>query len=182
MAGLAHAGVGLAAKRVTPKVPLIALLVAAYAIDFIWGIFFLTGLEGSSQSGQESPSYWSHSLFMALVWSVLIGVAVMLVSRNRSTALMIGILVFSHWAVDFISHPMTAVFPDDTGLPLLFSETPLVGLGVWRTQLGVNIGEYGTFIVGLIIYLLTLRNLRKDKHTAAQQSDKSITQRINCEG
>ena len=177
MAGLAHAGIGLAAKRITPKVPLIVLLFAAYAIDFIWGIFFVAGLEGLSSPGQESPSYWSHGLFMAVVWSILIGVVVLLISRNRFAALMIGLLVFSHWVVDFISHPMTAVFPDDTGLPLFFTDSPLVGLGIWRTQLGVNIGEYGTLIIGLIIYLLTLRKLKKEKHAAAQRSASLVIQK-----
>ncbi len=173
MAGLAHVGVGLAAKRITPKVPLVVLLIAAYGIDLIWGIFFITGLEGSSQPGQENPSYWSHSLFMALVWSALIGVLVLLISRNRSVALMIGLLIFSHWIIDFISHPMTAVFPDDTGLPLFFADSPLVGLGIWRTQLGVTIGEYGITVLGLIIYLFTLRNLRKDQPATTPQTGKA---------
>jgi hypothetical protein len=60
------------------------------------------------------------------------------------------------------------MFPGDTGLPLLFEGSPTVGLGVWRTQLGVNIGEYGTLILGLIIYILTLRKLRNEKKSLAQ--------------
>lgn len=63
------------------------------------------------------------------------------------------------WLVDFISHPMTAVFPDDVRLPIFFGNSPLVGLGLWRTQLGVAVGEYGVVFLGLVIYLLTLRRL-----------------------
>ncbi len=86
-----------------------------------------------------------------------------LISRNRRTSLIIGLLVLSHWVVDFISHPMTAMFPDDTGLSLLFDGSPIAGLGVWTTQLGVNISEYGTLFLGLVIYIFSLRKLREVK-------------------
>jgi hypothetical protein len=157
MAGLAHAGVGLAAKQVAPKTPLVVLVSAAYAIDIIWGIFFFAGIEYLS---------WSHGLLMALLWSLLAGLLAGFISHSRRSGLIIGLLVFSHWVVDFISHPMTAVFPDDTGLPLLFENSPTVGLGVWRTQLGVNIGEYGTFILGFVLYVLALRKIRREKRAA----------------
>ncbi len=169
MAGLAHAGVGLASKRIAPKVPLWILLVAAYAIDFIWGIFYLVGVERMSGADSTTTTPWSHGLFMAVVWSSLAGLITALISRDRRTSLVIGLLVFSHWVVDFISHPMTAVFPQDTGLPLLFADSPLVGLGVWRTQLGVNIGEYGALFIGLTIYILTLRKNWKEKGVLAGQ-------------
>lgn len=157
MAGLAHAGVGLVAKRVAPKTPLVVLLAAAYVIDIIWGIFFFAGIEYLS---------WSHGLMMALLWSLLAGLLAGFVSHSRRSGLIIGLLVFSHWVVDFISHPMTAVFPEATGLPLLFENSSTVGLGVWRTQLGVNLGEYGTFILGFVLYVLVLRKIRREESAA----------------
>lgn len=163
MAALAHAGLGLASKRIAPKIPVWILVTAAYVIDIIWGAFFFAGIERMSGVDSSATNPWSHGLFMAVIWSLLAGFATMLVSKDRRTSLIIGCLVFSHWVIDFISHPMTAVFPGDTGLPLLFEGSPLVGLGVWGTQAGVNIGEYGTLIVGLIIYILTLRKLRKER-------------------
>lgn len=51
MAGLTHLGVGLAAKPAAPKVPLAILIVSAYAIDIIWGVFFLTGVERLPEPG-----------------------------------------------------------------------------------------------------------------------------------
>ena len=164
MAGIAHLGVGLAAKPLAPKVPLAVLIVGAYAIDIIWGIFFFAGLEGLPEPGLEATNYWSHGLFMALIWSLLAVFLTRLVSGSLRTGLIIGLLVFSHWLLDFISHPMTAVFPDDTGLPLFFAGSPLVGLGLWRTQLGLALGEYGTLILGLLIYILTLAQLRRQKN------------------
>jgi hypothetical protein len=160
MAGLAHMGVGLAAKPVAPKVPVVVLVVSAYVIDLIWGVFFFAGI--------ETANPWSHGLFMAVIWSLLAALLTALISRNSRISVVIGLLVFSHWVVDFISHPMTAVFPDATGLPLLFEGSPTVGLGMWSTQLGVNIGEYGTLTLGLVIYILTLRKLRQEKKSPAQ--------------
>ena len=103
---------------------------------------------------------------MAVIWSLLAGFITWLISKDRRISLIIGGLVFSHWVIDFISHPMTAAFPGDTGLSLLFDGSPTVGLGLWSTQLGINIGEYGTLVLGLIIYILTLRKLRKENRSA----------------
>lgn len=65
------------------------------------------------------------------------------ISREFRTSVFIGLLVFSHWVVDFIVKPMLAAFPTDSGLPLLFDGSPTVGLGLYKTQIGVTIGEYG---------------------------------------
>jgi len=169
MAALAHMGVGLATKRVAPKIPTWILLASAYVIDFIWGAFYLAGIEHYPQLEPVTTNPWSHGLFMSVIWSVLAALIAARISRDFRTSLIIGLLVFSHWVVDFISHPMTAVFPGDTGLSLFFDGSPTVGLGLWSTQLGVNIGEYGTLAVGFVIYLLTLRKLKREKRTRAQK-------------
>jgi hypothetical protein len=52
---------------------------------------------------------------------------------------------------------MTAVFADDTGLPLLFDDRQSVGLGLYRSKVGVNGGEYGSLVLGLVVYWLTRR-------------------------
>jgi len=163
MAGLAHLGVGLAAKSIAPNVNAGVLVTAAYALDIAWGGFFLAGIEQYTGTGVTSTSPYSHGLFMAVVWSVLAAAAARLISRNGRTSLIIGLLVFSHWAVDFIAKPMLHAFPTDTGLPLLFRGSPTVGLGVWSTALGEYIGEYATTLVGFAIYLRTVMKLRKEK-------------------
>jgi len=80
-----------------------------------------------------------------------------------------SLLIISHWIIDFISHPMLFAFPNDTGLSLLFEGSPTVGLGLWRTELGMNVGEYGMLVVGVIIYALTLWKIRQEKKTAEVQ-------------
>jgi len=167
MAALAHLGVGLAAKPLAPNIPVPILIVGAYAIDLVWGVFFFSGIEHLPESGLDTTNPWSHGLFMSVIWSLLAALLAGLISRNPRSSILIGLLVFSHWVVDFISHPMTAVYPGDTGLPLLFEGSQTVGLGMWSTQLGVNIGEYGTLLVGLAIYLLTLVRFRKQRSKLA---------------
>ncbi|MBN1285422.1 MAG: hypothetical protein JXB47_08490 [Anaerolineae bacterium] len=163
MAGLTHLGVGLAAKRVAPKTPLWALVVSAYALDFLFGVFWLLGIERVPGEDVEASSPYSHGLFMAAIWSALAGLTARRISRDTRTGWVVGLLTFSHWVVDFISHPMTAVFPRDTGLPVFFDDSPKIGLGVWRTKTGMNIGEYGSLIAGAVIYLFTLRKLKKEE-------------------
>jgi hypothetical protein len=50
MAGLAHLGVGLAAKGAAPRTPLWALVAASYWIDIVFGVFYLLGLERPPRS------------------------------------------------------------------------------------------------------------------------------------
>lgn len=166
MAAIAHLGVGLAAKRVAPRVPTWALVVAAWTIDLVFGVFVVLGMEKLPGPGVAGAPY-SHGLLMAAVWSALGGVAWGLATKDRRGGLLIGGVIFSHWVVDFISKPMLAAFPTDTGVSLLFDTTHTYGLGLYRTTLGQNIGEYGTLVVGAVIFLLTVRRLRADRKAAA---------------
>lgn len=170
MAALTHMAVALAAKPAAPKIPLAVLIVSAYMIDLVWGVFYFLGIENMPETGGAAVSYWSHSLFMAVIWSLLAGALGWLICRNSRTSLFIGLLVFSHWIIDFISHPMTAVFPDATGLPLFFEGSPLVGLGLWRTPEIVSFGEYGLLVLGTIIYLATLLYRRKQNTRLSTQT------------
>jgi len=160
MAGLTHAGVGLAAKGIAPRAPLWALLSGAYALDLIWGLFYLAKVERFPSAKAASVAPWSHGLLLSTVWSTAAGAAAGLVSREPRTGLFAGLLVFSHWVVDFIAKPMTFAFPSDTGLPLLFGGSRMVGLGAWRSRAAVYVGEYGSLLVGLAIYALAMRKSR----------------------
>jgi hypothetical protein len=163
MAALAHLGVGLAAKRVNNKVPLYILIIVAWAADIIWGLFFFLGVEAYPSPGSTATSPWSHGLLMNLLWSTTAFVIAKFISRSTRISIFIGLLFFSHWIIDFLSHPMRAVMPDDPMLPLLFNGSPSVGLGLYSTQTGVNVGEYGTLIIGIIFYILALKNLKQEK-------------------
>ncbi len=92
---------------------------------------------------------WSHGLFMSVVWALLAATVAYLVYKNRRIAGVIGLVVISHWILDFIVHP-----PE---LPLLFSGSPMVGLGLWTTHWGLQVSaviEVGMLAFGLATYLL----------------------------
>ncbi|HZW04911.1 MAG TPA: hypothetical protein VFF68_13340, partial [Anaerolineaceae bacterium] len=115
-------------------------------IDILWGIFFLLGLD----SMEYAP--WSHSLVMAAAWSAALGALAALVYRHRRTGLIIGLVVFSHWVLDFITHPM-GIGNTVRDLPLAFAGSPRLGLGLYTTQLGMWATEIVLPLLGLAIYL-----------------------------
>jgi hypothetical protein len=152
-----HIAVGLAAKTVSPKVPLGVLLLSVTGLDVLSGIFFLAGIEYVDVSG-ASYYPWSHGLFMSLVWSLLGGALAYMFFRDRRTGLIVGLLVFSHWVLDFISHPMGFGQKLPPDLPLLFEGSPKVGLGLYNHSLaGALIIEFSLFAAGIAIYLINTR-------------------------
>jgi hypothetical protein len=91
---------------------------------------------------------WSHGLLMSILWSIVAACITFLVIRNRRSSLVLGLVVFSHWILDFIVHP-----PD---LPLLFQGSPTVGLGLWTTGTGLIISillEIVLLSTGAAIYI-----------------------------
>ena len=160
-----HLAIGFAAKPAAPKVPLWVLLLATEVLDLLsWG-FVAIGLEDVSVSltdfiqGNIVLSVpWSHGLYMSVIWSLLASAITLLIYRERRTASIIGLVVFSHWVLDFIVHP--------PHLPLLFSGSPMVGLGLWTSSTGLIISfilEFGLLAGGIAIYLSTR------KQTAVQE-------------
>jgi hypothetical protein len=155
-----HIAVGFAAKPLAPKVRLGYLIFAATAIDFLCGLFLLTGIEGVDAAG-ASYIPWSHGLFMAGVWSVLGFTLAFALSRQWRTGLIIGALVFSHWVLDFISHPMGMGQELPPDLPLLFGGSRKVGLGLYNSLPAALVTEFGIFSAGILLYLLYTRTRDK---------------------
>ena len=159
MPALAHIGIGLAAKRFFPKIPLWALLISVMAIDILSFIFIF--------------DIWiSHGLFMAVVWSISAELITVLISallnskkerniQKFKVSIIIGFLVFSHWILDFIGWPMSVINPDLTGVPLLFNNSVTIGLGVYSTWIGALTMDIGVFVVGLAIYLHYIKKIKK---------------------
>src|SRR6267143_4186500 len=147
MAALAHIAVGLAASRAVPKPPsmsqfkhMVVFVLLADALDLIWRVLCLAGIEHD-----PSPGPWSHGLFMSVVWSAIAVLVAWRVSDSVRTGVLVGLVVYSRWVLDYITHPMTALIPSDPVLLLLFDGSPEVGLGLYRTRLGVYLCESGSF-------------------------------------
>jgi membrane-bound metal-dependent hydrolase YbcI (DUF457 family) len=150
---IGHFGVGLGAKKAAPGVSLGMLFLAAQFLDLLWPTFLLLGWErvgiepGNTAMTPLNFSYYpiSHSLFMAIVWGILIGLGYYLIRRNSKNAIIIALLVLSHWILDLLVHR-----PD---LPLFFGSSMKVGLGIWNNVALAVILEGLIFVTGLILYL-----------------------------
>ncbi|HSF79918.1 MAG TPA: hypothetical protein VLA49_01710 [Anaerolineales bacterium] len=66
---LSHVGLGLAAKRVIPKIPVLVLVGAALALDALAGLFWLAGVIHIISADHIS---WSHGLFFSVIWSLFL--------------------------------------------------------------------------------------------------------------
>ena len=153
---LGHYGLALAMKRAAPRVPLGTLTGAAQLADLIWPVLLLVGLEHVSIVPNANPllrlsfdSYpWTHSLLTAGVLGALVGMAYTAIRADRRGGVIVGLLVVSHWVLDWIVH-----VPD---LPL-YPRGPRVGLGLWRSMSGTMVVEAVMFVVGVAVYARATR-------------------------
>ena len=126
-----HYAAALAAKAAEPRAPLWTYVGAAQLIDIAWAGFVMGGIErmridetlpGSPLVLEHMP--WTHSLPAAVLWSLAAAVAVgVLLKLPRAAAIMVGLVVFSHWLGDLLVHR-----PD---LELWFGGDK-VGLALWN--------------------------------------------------
>ena len=151
-----HIGAGLAAKPLAPRAPLGGLLFATTAIDTLSGLLMIAGIESVDASGASSI-YWSHGLFMSAVWSTAGFALAYLLTRDRRTSIVIGLLIFSHWILDFISHPMGMGRKLPPDIPLLFEGSPKVGLGLYNSVPAALITDLGLLVAGSVVYLVSTR-------------------------
>lgn len=149
---IGHFAVGFAAKRVAPRASLGTLFLAAQFIDLLWPTLLLLGIERvriapgiTAFTPLDFEHYpWSHSLLAVLNWGLLLGVTYFLIRRDRRTSLVLGLLVVSHWLLDFLTHR-----PD----LLLWPGSPRVGLGLWDSVAGSLAIELILFALGILVYL-----------------------------
>jgi hypothetical protein len=127
-----HLAVALAARPFSRRAPLGLLVAAAYGLDLLWPFLLFAGIErvrvdpsASAFTPLAFDHYpWSHSLSMAVIWSVAAGRITASVLRDAASGAIVGAVVLSHWLLDFVTH-----VPD---LPL-WPGGPTVGLGLWNS-------------------------------------------------
>jgi membrane-bound metal-dependent hydrolase YbcI (DUF457 family) len=148
-----HLGLALAAKRASPKLSLGWLMAGVTALDLLWPLFLLAGVEHvriQADATAFNPlvfdSYpWSHSLVMAVVWGILLMALAKWLQRPVHPTYLLVALVVSHWVLDFISHA-----PD---MPLWPGPSPRLGLGLWNSIPATFVVEGGLWIAGIAMYL-----------------------------
>ncbi len=154
--GIGHVAVGFAAKRAVPRVPLALLVLAGTFVDVLWGAAILLGVErariapgitAAMPLDLQSVPY-THSLLAGIFWALVFGGVFFLVKRYRAGAVMLGLLVLSHWVLDFVSHR-----PE---MPI-FANGPYVGLGLWNSLPASILVEEAMAVAGFVLYLRATR-------------------------
>ncbi len=150
---IGHFAVAFAAKKVAPKSSLGTLVIAAAFLDVVWPVLVLFGVERlrivpgfTAINPFDFVHYpWSHSLLMTAVWALLFALVYFAVRRDRVGAVWLGIVVASHWVLDFVSHS-----PD---MPLYPGGSERLGLGLWQSIPATFAVEGLMFAAGIALYM-----------------------------
>jgi hypothetical protein len=134
------------------------LFIAVQFLDYIWATLVLLGIEKlrvikGFTAGSMLDSYfhpYSHSLITAIAWSALAALVYKAFcswlgyAYKKSAALIVGVAVFSHWALDLIAHPRDLAIYDNTWK---------VGFGLWNYRDPEFALEIALLAGGIILYL-----------------------------
>ena len=153
---IGHYALAFAAKRVAPRTSLGTLFVAPTFADLLWPVLLLLGWEHAHMVPGPNPflTLWlddypySHSLFALIIWGALFGYLYKAKTGDKRAALVIGLLVVSHWVLDFVTHrPDIQLYPGGAKL----------GLELWNSPAATVVVESVMLIVGVVIYLRATR-------------------------
>jgi len=158
---IGHFGAGFAGKKFEKSASLGTYFMAAQWIDLIWPILLLLGIEkaeikpGVTTVTPLDFTYYpfTHSLFGVIVWAVLFGMVYFVIKKKSRTAIILALLVISHWVLDLIVH-----IPD---LPIFPGESIKVGFGLWNSFAATIIFEGLIFALGAYLYFKTTRAKNK---------------------
>jgi hypothetical protein len=150
---IGHFGLAFAAKRAAPRTSLGTAFVAAQLADLFWPMFLLVGVE-QVRIVHASPnpfltldfvSYpWSHSLAIELAAGLALGALYFLLTRYAAGAIVVGLLVPSHWLLDLLVHV--------SDLPLYPGGLARFGFGLWRNPIVTVVLELIVYFAGVSIY------------------------------
>ena len=150
-----HYGLAVGVKRIAPRLPLWALLVATFFLDIIFVFFAAGGLERiipvnpadpNAYGGSLIEAQYTHSLLGAMLLSAIAGLAAGRFWGRRGGYVVAGV-VFSHWILDLIVHR-----PDLPILPGNMGSLPLLGFGLWQFPLISAIVELALIVAGVWLY------------------------------
>lgn len=152
-----HYAVSFAAKRLAPKTSLGLLVFAGQFLDLLWPILVLLSIEHvrvapgiTRMTPLDFYDYpISHSLLAVVGWGALLGCIYAIATRRIRAAVVLGVLVVSHWVLDYLTHR-----PD---LPLAPGSESRVGLGLWNFVAAAVALELALFAAGVALYVRTTR-------------------------
>jgi hypothetical protein len=154
---LGHFALGFAAKKVDARLSLGTAFVAAQLADVAWPVLVLSGVERVAIAPGDTAvtplrfeSYpYSHSLVALALWGAAFGALHYLWRSRARAAILLALLVVSHWVLDVVSHR-----PD---VPLAPWGDAVLGLGLWRSRPATLAVEGLLFTGGVAIYFAATR-------------------------
>jgi len=160
-----HLGAGLLLKRAGRKVSLGWLFLSAMLLDIVLWLLVLAGFESvrvpanfRTMADLTFDFPYSHGLVASLGWSAAgLAAGYWVLSREPerrlANALVLGVGVFSHFAIDWLVH-----VPE---LPVVGRGSPMLGFGLWQHLPLAWSVEAALVMVGLWSYLQTQRLPRR---------------------
>ncbi|RGP40729.1 hypothetical protein BPTFM16_01017 [Altererythrobacter insulae] len=150
---IGHFAPAFAAAAVSPRAPkLVTLFIAAQLVDWAFFAFAIVGIEAMriDTDATRLVPYdlyympYTHSLLGSAVWAVFFGLLVFAIMREARAGILAGLVVISHWVLDFLTHR-----PDLT----LAGGEKVYGLGLWNLpfiaiplELGITIGAFYWYV------------------------------------
>lgn len=158
---IGHFGAGFAGKKYEKSASLGTYFMAAQWIDLIWPMLLLLGIEKAeikpgvtTVTPLDFTHYpFTHSLFGVIVWGVVFGMIYFVIKKKSRTAIILGLLVLSHWFLDLLVH-----IPD---LPIFPGYSLKVGFGLWNSLPATIILEGIIFAFGAYLYYKTTKAKNK---------------------
>ena len=154
---IGHFGLAFAAKKVSKRGLLGTYIIGAQFLDLLWPMLLIRDIEhvsiepGNTAFTPLNFTYYpySHSLLFALIWSIAFGLLYFLLTKDKRTSIVVGVLVISHWILDLLTHR-----PD---LPLSPWSNQKFGLGLWNYPIATIVIEVIMFIGGAMLYIKATR-------------------------
>lgn len=154
---IGHFAPAFVAAAVSPKGPKLAVyFIAAQLVD--WGFFALAlvGIERMRVDPEATKMVpldlyhmpYTHSLLGTAIWATVLVLIIFILKRNVLGGLLAGLVVMSHWLLDWITHR-----PDLT----LAGGEKTYGLGLWNYPFAAIPLEIGITVLAFIFYLKRTR-------------------------
>ena len=148
-----HFGFAALVKAREQQTPLWILMLATVWLDIFFVPLFMMGIETISPVGNQMAygaaiihADYTHSIVGVVVLSAILG-AVCWPLWGRRSAIVVGLVVASHWALDLIVHRA-----DMPILPGNYLGLPRLGFGLWRLPLASISIELALVLAGAWFY------------------------------
>ena len=169
---ITHASIAIIGKSIDKKAPLLLLLFSTQLPEMMFFLLQFLGIESQANpiidfkmgfTYLSSPHIpWSHGLLMCILYSILLASITFIFLHRLRTACIVGLMVISHWVLDFLVY---------NNLPLFLTDTPTAGIGLVTSAVGVKIA-IGIEVIGVAALLIFgIPYFLKIKHQKAALED-----------